>query len=93
MREGLVFLARDMAWMCILDQGVPLVACHSLVGDLPVRVRCGQTGAVTFVQRFGGALNLDPRLHERSKTARLCDSRWTDGRGWVKRMYAPRNSQ
>jgi hypothetical protein len=26
-------------------------------------IRDGQTGAVTFVQRFGGALNLNPHLH------------------------------
>ena len=26
-------------------------------------IRHGQTGAVTFVQRFGGALNLNPHLH------------------------------
>ena len=26
-------------------------------------IRAGQTGSVTFVQRFGGALNLNPHLH------------------------------
>ena len=26
-------------------------------------IRDGQTGAVTFVQRFGGALNLHPHTH------------------------------
>ena len=26
-------------------------------------IRCGRTGVVTFVQRFGGALNVNPHLH------------------------------